>query len=150
MTRIFDFAKVADWDDRLQELADMAEPERWKYLYAPSRSSVPVLDNYVKYTFVHARGNVTTISSKIRALLSVDRRRTIATSPNLDALNHCADDLALGSPVGFFSCDWRWLDSSAGRFIAEPKYPFRSSSAPCEASLHRVWLDARSLAQCGL
>jgi hypothetical protein len=52
MTRIFDFAKVADWGDRLQSLAEMAEPERWQYLQAPSESSLPVLDSYIKYTFV--------------------------------------------------------------------------------------------------
>jgi Domain of unknown function (DUF3825) len=52
MPRIFDFAKVADWDDRLHALADMAEPERWKYLRVPSQSAQPVLDSYIKYTFV--------------------------------------------------------------------------------------------------
>jgi hypothetical protein len=52
MVRIFDYAKVADWDDRLQALAELAEPERWKYLYAPSQSPLPVLDGYIKYTFV--------------------------------------------------------------------------------------------------
>jgi len=52
MPRIFDFAKVADWDDRLKTLAEMAEPERWTYLFAPSRSPLPVLDSYIKYTFV--------------------------------------------------------------------------------------------------
>jgi Domain of unknown function (DUF3825) len=54
MTRIFDFAKVADWDDRLHTLAEMAEPERWAYLQAPSRSPLPVLDSYVKYTFIRS------------------------------------------------------------------------------------------------
>jgi hypothetical protein len=52
MARIFDFAKVADWEDRLQALAEMAEPERWKYLQAPAQSPLPVLDSYIKYTFV--------------------------------------------------------------------------------------------------
>ncbi len=52
MTRIFDFAKVADWDDRLHALAEIAEPERWTYLQAPSRSPLPVIDNYIKYTFL--------------------------------------------------------------------------------------------------
>jgi hypothetical protein len=50
--RIFDFAKIADWDDRLNALADLAEPERWKYLYTPSQSALPVLDSYIKYTFI--------------------------------------------------------------------------------------------------
>ncbi|MGH2345518.1 MAG: DUF3825 domain-containing protein [Chloroflexota bacterium] len=54
MTRIFDFAKVADWDDRLTNLAEIAEPERWTYLSVPSNSPLPVLDNYVRYTFIRA------------------------------------------------------------------------------------------------
>jgi hypothetical protein len=54
MPRIFDFAKVADWEDRLKTLAEMAEPERWIYLHAPARSPLPVLDSYIKYTFVRS------------------------------------------------------------------------------------------------
>lgn len=54
MTRIFDFAKVADWEARLQSLAEMAEPERWNYLQVPSQSDLPVLDSYIKFTFVRA------------------------------------------------------------------------------------------------
>lgn len=54
MPRIFDYAKVADWDDRLKALAEMAEPERWTYLLVPSQLAFPVLDSYVKYTFVRA------------------------------------------------------------------------------------------------
>ena len=50
--RIFDFAFVADWDSRLQKLADMAEPERWTYLHIPFSSPLPVLDSYVRYTFI--------------------------------------------------------------------------------------------------
>jgi hypothetical protein len=54
MSRIFDSAKVADWDDRLKTLAEMAEPERWTYLYASSQSPLPVLDGYIKHTFIRA------------------------------------------------------------------------------------------------
>ena len=50
--RIFDYAKVADWEDRLQKLANMAEQERWTYRAVPSSSPVPVLDAYVRYTFM--------------------------------------------------------------------------------------------------
>lgn len=58
--RIFDFAKVADWDSRLQTLAEMAEPERWTYLRVPDKSPLPVLDSYMRYTFlrVHEQGHV--------------------------------------------------------------------------------------------
>jgi hypothetical protein len=52
--RIFDYAKVADWEDRLAALAEMAEPERWTYRYAPSQSQLPVLESYIKYTFIRA------------------------------------------------------------------------------------------------
>jgi hypothetical protein len=52
MVRIFDFAKVADWEDRLHSLAELAEQERWQYLFVPSESKVPVLENYIKQTFI--------------------------------------------------------------------------------------------------
>ncbi len=51
MTRIFEYAKVADWEDRLGVLADMAERERWSYLHVPSRLTSPILDSYVTHTF---------------------------------------------------------------------------------------------------
>lgn len=54
MTRIFEFARVADWESRLQSLAEIAEPERWRYLYVPSRLTLPILDTYIKYTFSRA------------------------------------------------------------------------------------------------
>lgn len=50
--RIFDFAVVADWDARLQTLASMAEAERWTYRKVPDPSPLPILDSYVKYTFM--------------------------------------------------------------------------------------------------
>ena len=50
--RIFDYAKVANWDERLQVLADMAEPERWTFRHVPSRNPLPVLDSYIRYTFL--------------------------------------------------------------------------------------------------
>lgn len=58
--RIFEYAKVADWESRLNDLAKMAEPERWKYLSVPDRSSLPILDSYVRYTFlrIHEQGRL--------------------------------------------------------------------------------------------
>jgi len=52
--RIFDFAKVADWDARLQNLAELAEPERWTYHTVPSEKPLPILDLYVRHTFIRA------------------------------------------------------------------------------------------------
>lgn len=54
MVRIFDYAKVANWDERLQALADMAERERWTYTIVPDKSPLPVLDSYLRYTFLQA------------------------------------------------------------------------------------------------
>lgn len=58
--RIFDFAKVADWDSRLSNLAGLAEGERWTYVSVPDRLPLPVLDGYIRYTFlrVHEQGRV--------------------------------------------------------------------------------------------
>lgn len=58
--RIFEYAKVADWESRLADLAEMAEPERWTYLSVPDKSRLPVLDSYVRYTFlrVHEQGRL--------------------------------------------------------------------------------------------
>jgi hypothetical protein len=52
--RIFDFAKVADWDERLRDLAGLAEPERWIDLHLQSNSPLPVLNRYIQHTFKRA------------------------------------------------------------------------------------------------
>lgn len=59
--RIFEYAKVADWDSRLQVLAGLAEKERWTYRSVPDLSPLPVLDGYIRYTFlrVYEQGEVT-------------------------------------------------------------------------------------------
>ena len=58
--RIFDFAKVADWDDRLRDLAELAEQERWTYEHVPDKSPLPILDSYLRYTFLrsHEQGKI--------------------------------------------------------------------------------------------
>lgn len=50
--RIFDFALVTAWESQLQQLASMAEPERWTYLHVPSERPLPVLDSYIRHTFL--------------------------------------------------------------------------------------------------
>ena len=54
MPRIFDFATVTAWESRLQALATIAEPERWSYHSVPAKVALPVLDNYVRDTFIRA------------------------------------------------------------------------------------------------
>lgn len=53
--RIFDYAKVADWESRLSDLAEIAEPERWTYLSVPDNSNLPILDSYIRYTFLRVQ-----------------------------------------------------------------------------------------------
>lgn len=52
--RIFEYAVTPEWEHKLAALAQMAEPERWKFLRVPSSSGFPVLDSYVKFTFERA------------------------------------------------------------------------------------------------
>lgn len=50
--RIFDFALVTEWDARLNELEALAERERWIYLRVPAQLQLPVLNSYIRHTFV--------------------------------------------------------------------------------------------------
>ena len=52
--RIFEYAKIADWEARLTTLSGIAEPENWNYVAIPSKSQVPILDSYIRYTFDRA------------------------------------------------------------------------------------------------
>jgi Domain of unknown function (DUF3825) len=49
--KIFDYGVVANWEERLESLRDMAEPERWTFLSVPAQSALPVLDSYAGFTF---------------------------------------------------------------------------------------------------
>ena len=58
--RIFDYAMVGEWGSRLQVLADRAERERWTFRCVPDASPFPVLDSYIRYTFlqVHEQAKI--------------------------------------------------------------------------------------------
>jgi hypothetical protein len=58
--RIFDYALVANWDERLETLAQLAEPERWSYLTVPDESAFPILGSYLRFTFLqlHEQGKI--------------------------------------------------------------------------------------------
>ena len=45
--RISDYAKVADWESRLADHG-IAESERWTYMSVPDKSSLPILDSYIR------------------------------------------------------------------------------------------------------
>lgn len=48
---LWDFAFFPERDGRLQELANLAEPEDWSYKYTATEHEYPVLYNYVRYTY---------------------------------------------------------------------------------------------------
>ncbi len=48
---LYRFALFPQFQDRLAELAAIAEPEDWNYANTPSDHDLPVLYNYVHYTF---------------------------------------------------------------------------------------------------
>jgi hypothetical protein len=88
--RIFDFGVVANWDERLDALATLAEPERWAYAAVPTSHRLPILDSYLRHTFLRLAdegkvaqtlraacfntGLLTTGQEEIFALFSVSER----------------------------------------------------------------------------
>ena len=48
---IFDFAWFSEREDQLRELARQAEEEDWQYHHTPNEHDVPILFNYVRYTY---------------------------------------------------------------------------------------------------
>ncbi|GIW91508.1 MAG: hypothetical protein KatS3mg109_1940 [Pirellulaceae bacterium] len=48
---LFEFAWFQGRDDRLRELAELAEPEDWRYQHTESDHEFPILFNYVRYTY---------------------------------------------------------------------------------------------------
>lgn len=46
-----DFAFVPRFDENIEQLAAMAEPEDWEYKNSPSQSPHPILRNYLTYTY---------------------------------------------------------------------------------------------------
>lgn len=48
---LFDFAFVAEVDQQLTRLAELAEREGWAYRYAQSEHPYPILYNYARYTY---------------------------------------------------------------------------------------------------
>ena len=48
---LFDLMFIPNMDDRLDELARLAEPEVWDYQRTPSTHRKPILHNYIRYTY---------------------------------------------------------------------------------------------------
>lgn len=48
---LFDFAWIPDINEKLQELKEKAENEDWSYHYTPSDYPLPILYNYIRYTY---------------------------------------------------------------------------------------------------
>ena len=49
--RLFDLIYIPVMDDKLDELAELAECESWDYQNTPSTRNKPVLFNYIQYTY---------------------------------------------------------------------------------------------------
>lgn len=47
----YDFAFFPGADERLRELAELAEPEEWSYQHTPSDHPYPILFNYVRFSY---------------------------------------------------------------------------------------------------
>lgn len=52
---LYDFAYITALDNRLDELAAEAEPEDWAYQHSESERQLPVLWNYIRYTYRRLR-----------------------------------------------------------------------------------------------
>ena len=52
---LFEFAFIPHIDDRLDQLAQLAEPEEWAYQNMQSEHGRPILYNYLHYTYVRLR-----------------------------------------------------------------------------------------------
>ena len=50
-SELFEFAWFPDRDERFGELAEQVEPEDWDYHNPPTDYELPILFNYIKYTF---------------------------------------------------------------------------------------------------
>jgi hypothetical protein len=49
---LFDFAYLHNFDERLAELTNLAEPEIWDYQTTPNARPLPILYNYIRYTYL--------------------------------------------------------------------------------------------------
>jgi len=47
----YDFAFMPGFDAKIENLKQIAEPEDWNYKINPSSSDLPILKNYIKYTY---------------------------------------------------------------------------------------------------
>lgn len=48
---LFDFAFIPEINDQLPNLAEKSEPEDWEYQYTTSDYQLPILYNYIRYTY---------------------------------------------------------------------------------------------------
>jgi len=47
----FNFALMPKFDENIEALAQMAEPEEWDYKNTPQTTQKPILKNYIRYTY---------------------------------------------------------------------------------------------------
>jgi Domain of unknown function (DUF3825) len=66
----YDFCFMPHFEQRLDELAEMAEPEDWTYKIAQSSKAKPILENLVRYTYKRIA------DEKNKVALSVDEQNS--------------------------------------------------------------------------
>ena len=49
---LYEFAQINDFHGVIEDLAAMAEDEDWNYHNTPSTSNLPILENYIRNTYI--------------------------------------------------------------------------------------------------
>lgn len=100
---LFDFAFIKDVDQKLEELAGLAEPESWDYQSAASDRAKPILFNYVKYTY-------TRLAEEEKIELSADGQHTVfnigLVTPNQEPIFALFSKNAIPDRQNWFLSKW--------------------------------------------
>lgn len=73
---LFQFAYVPKWQETLEVLKDLAEPEDWGYQSQTSDYENPVLNDYLHYTFMRLEEEEATGGDRTKIAVSADSRWT--------------------------------------------------------------------------
>jgi hypothetical protein len=102
---LFDLVFIPHMDDRLDDLATLAEPEEWDYVRTPTTYRKPILYNYLKYTYSRLAELDRIVVSDDGQLITFNTGLVTSNQEPLFALsnhNHLAN-----SPQPWHFQDWR-------------------------------------------
>lgn len=103
-TEMLDFAFIANFDARLDALADLAEPEPWDYQSTDQQRHKPILYNYLRYTYAR-------VAEEEKIILSDDGQNVVfnigLVTPNQEPIYalFCHNQIADRQP--WFLFDWK-------------------------------------------